>query len=79
MSFEKYTELFVAYILGIISPKRSSINVITITWKTKPSVGETEKSNKLFERKEDKITIPTLIKLLEISIVASKRFGDDKR
>ena len=64
-----------AYNFGRISPNKRRMKVTTITCTRNCRVLDVPKSISLFMTKEDKITIPTLIKLLVIRMVPSNLSG----
>jgi hypothetical protein len=71
----KDSALLVAKIFGIISPNSRRIKVITTTWTTNPIIGEWLKSMVALVMNADRITIPTLMKLLAIKMDASSCSG----
>lgn len=72
------TGLWLAIILGIISPKIKSKEVITTTCTRKVSHTEPPKSNIREVTNAETITMATLTKLLVIRMVASNRLGRSK-
>lgn len=75
MNTATFTRARLAYSFGMISPNRRMMNVTTMTCMTNPSIGLSEKSNRVLMRYADRMTMPTFTKLLDTSMVANRRLG----
>jgi len=75
MTVANFTALIDAYILGTISPKSNISAVTTMTWRKNAIKGNSSSLISLLVTNTDKTTIATLIKLLEIKIVARSLLG----